>query len=87
MEAKFYRAVSYLDCSQIKDAIKELNEILLFSPQHSQLTHILLSIAYKRDNNMEDALAIVKFDLIRFIFYVFSYQSVLISIQNIQMDF
>ena len=63
MDAKFYRAVSYLDCGQIKDAVKELNEILLFSPSHSELTHILLSIAYKRDNDMHNALTIVKFNI------------------------
>lgn len=56
IDAKFYRAVSNLDYGQIKESITELNEVLAISPTHSQITYILLSIAYKRNNDINKAI-------------------------------
>lgn len=52
MDAKFYKAVSHLDSGSIQESIQEFIELLDVSPAHSQLTYILLSIAYKRTDDL-----------------------------------
>ena len=59
MDAKFYKAVSHLDSGSIQESIQEFQELLSISPAHSQLTHILLSIAYKRANDLQNALSVL----------------------------
>jgi tetratricopeptide (TPR) repeat protein len=51
-EAKFYLGLSFLDSDDVNQAIDFFNEVILNSRQQAPLAYILLSIAYKRQNNL-----------------------------------
>lgn len=55
VDALFYRALSNLDSGNINEANGQLKNVLEISPDHGQITYILLSIAYKRQGEEQEA--------------------------------
>ena len=53
-DAKFYRGLAYLDSGLLKEAIDDFNTLV--GKYNSQITRILISIAYKRQNDIPSAL-------------------------------
>ena len=50
-DARFYRAVCYLDWKKNTKAIEDLNYLLEKNPMHRKISYIVLSIAYRRSND------------------------------------
>ena len=58
-DAKYYRAICYLDLDNTKKCISELNELIEMDPAYNQTTYIVLSIAYRRTDDLSNAVKIV----------------------------
>lgn len=51
-DAKYYRAICYLDTDQAKKCISELNELADQDPNYNKTIYIILSIAQRRENDL-----------------------------------
>lgn len=70
-DAKYYRAICYLDIDNTKKCISELNELIEMDPIYNQTTYIVLSIAHRRTDDLSNAVKIVTT-----IFWINSYVSI-----------
>ncbi len=55
-DAKYYRAICYLDSDNPKKCIQDLNELIEMDPTYNQTIYVVLSIAYRRENDLNNAL-------------------------------
>lgn len=72
-EARFYRAISHLDSGNTKKCIIELNQILNHSPGFNKTIYLVLSIAYRRLNDINSALRTLSKGIIRHSKYTEAY--------------
>lgn len=60
-EAKYFRAITYLDAENNKKCIGDLNELLSADPAYNKTVYVVLSIAHRRENDLNKALHAVSF--------------------------
>jgi len=72
-DALFYRAVSNLDSNQPSKAITDLNELIELCPDYRKTMFIVLSIAYRRQNDYTGALRTLSKALSRYPRYIEAY--------------
>jgi tetratricopeptide (TPR) repeat protein len=58
-DSKYYRAICYLDNENSKKCINDLNELIEIDPGYNQTVYIVLSIAYRRENDLNNSLKAV----------------------------
>ena len=51
-DSKYYRAICYLDSDNNKKCINDLSEIINLDPNYNKTVYVVLSIAYRRDNDL-----------------------------------
>jgi len=74
-DAKYYRAICYLDSDNPKKCITDLNELIELDPGYNQTIYVILSIAYRRENDLNSAVRALTKGLQRFPKYVEAYQA------------
>ncbi|CDW75599.1 tpr domain containing protein [Stylonychia lemnae] len=55
-DSKYYRAICYLDTDNPKKCIADLTEIVNMDHNYNKTVYIVLSIAHRRDNDLQNAL-------------------------------
>jgi len=55
-DSKYYRAICHLDSDNPKRCIQDLNELIEQDPSYNQTTYIVLSIALRRENDLNSSL-------------------------------
>lgn len=74
-DSKYYRGICYLDNENPKKCICDLNELVELDPVYNQTVYIVLSIAYRRENDLNNALKALTKGLQRFPKYFEAYQA------------
>mmetsp|Transcript_13041 Transcript_13041/g.12892 ORF Transcript_13041/g.12892 Transcript_13041/m.12892 type:complete len:83 (+) Transcript_13041:196-444(+) len=74
-DAKYYRAICYLDNEQEKKCISELNQLIETDPNYNKTIYIILSIAYRRENDLGNSIKTLSKGLQKFPKYVEAYQA------------
>ena len=69
-DAKFYRAISYLDIEQTRRAITELVDLIEQAPNYSKTAYIVLSIAYRRENDLNNSVRVLSKATLKYPKYV-----------------
>lgn len=59
-EARYYRAICHLDSETPKKCISDLNELIEIDPLYNKTIYIVLSIAYRREDDLTNSLKIVR---------------------------
>jgi tetratricopeptide (TPR) repeat protein len=55
-DSKYYRAICHLDSDNTKKCIQDLNELIDTDPTYNQTIYVVLSIAYRRENDLNSSL-------------------------------
>ena len=61
-DSKYYRAICHLDSDTPAKCIQDLNELIEVDPTYNQTIYVVLSIAYRRENDLNNSLRAVSFD-------------------------
>ena len=72
-EAKFYRGICYLDSGSTKKAIQEFCEVIDSQPDFKRTIYVVLSIAYRRVNDITGALRTLSRAIMKYPRYAESY--------------
>lgn len=51
-DAKYYRAICFLDSDNPKRCVQDLNELIEQDPGYNQTVYVVLSIAHRRENDL-----------------------------------
>lgn len=74
-DAKYYRAICYLDSDNPKKCIQDLNELIDHDPTYNQTIYVVLSIAYRRENDLNSSLRALTKGIQKFPKYVEAFQA------------
>ena len=55
-DSKYYRAICHLDFENAKKCIQDLSELIEADPTYNKTVYIILSIAYRRENDINNSL-------------------------------
>lgn len=56
LDAKYYRAICHLDLENTSKCIQDLTELIEADPSFNQTVYVILSIAYRRENDINNSL-------------------------------
>lgn len=59
-DSKYYRAICFLDNENTVKCISDLNELIEIDSGYNQTVYVILSIAYRRENDLNSALRAVR---------------------------
>ena len=60
LDSRYYRAICQLDLENTKKCIQDLNELIEADPGYNQTVFVILSIAYRRENDISNSLRAVR---------------------------
>ena len=73
LEAKFYRGICFLDSGSTRKAIQEFSEIIEVQPDFKRTVYVVLSIAFRRVNDIVGALRTLSRAILKYPRYAESY--------------